>query len=66
MTQKTDRCPCNKRSVKRAKAHDRLLEWETGPAAEALEDFKKNKIHAGILAKVGYIIFPYSTSSLPC
>ncbi|CAM9775810.1 unnamed protein product [Ectocarpus sp. 4 AP-2014] len=42
--------PYNK-DVKRAKAHDRLLEWETGPAAEALEDFKKNKIHAGILAK---------------
>ncbi|CAM9174938.1 unnamed protein product, partial [Ectocarpus sp. 8 AP-2014] len=42
--------PYNK-DVKRAKAHDRLLEWETGPAAEALEDFKKNKIHARILAK---------------
>lgn len=40
-------------SAKRTGAHDRALEWESGPAAEKLEDFKKNSIHAGILAKVG-------------
>ncbi|CAM9524052.1 unnamed protein product [Scytosiphon promiscuus] len=37
--------------ARRTDAHDRVLEWETGPAAEALEAFKKNKIHAGILEK---------------
>ena len=41
-------------SMKRQGAHDRALEWETGPAAEALEKFKTGKIHAGILAKVGH------------
>lgn len=40
-------------SMKRQGAHDRALEWETGPTAEALEKFKTEKIHAGILAKVG-------------
>lgn len=42
--------PHNKH-MKRQKAHDRALEWETGPTAEALEKFKTEKIHAGILAK---------------
>ncbi|CAM9185015.1 unnamed protein product [Laminaria digitata] len=42
--------PHNKH-MKRQGAHDRALEWETGPAAEALEKFKTDKIHAGILAK---------------
>eukprot|EP00904_Undaria_pinnatifida_P010899 jgi/Undpi1/693/HiC_scaffold_10.g04157.m1 len=37
--------------MKRQGADDRALEWETGPAAEALEKFKTDKIHASILAK---------------
>lgn len=45
------------RSMKQQGAHDRALEWETGPAAEALEKFKKDTIHAGILAKVGCCVF---------
>ena len=40
--------------MKRQGADDRALEWETGPAAEALEKFKTDKIHASILAKVGH------------
>lgn len=39
-------------SAKRAGADDRVLEWESGPAAESLEEFKKNSIQSGILAKV--------------
>lgn len=39
--------------MKQQGAEDRALEWETGPAAEALEEFKTLKIHAGILAQVG-------------
>lgn len=44
-------------SAKRTGAEDRALEWESGPAAERVEEFKKKSIHAGILAQVGGIQF---------
>eukprot|EP00752_Nemacystus_decipiens_P001432 g1412.t1 len=37
--------------AKRTGAEDRALEWESGPAAERVERFKKESIHAGILAQ---------------
>ncbi|CAM9246586.1 unnamed protein product [Ascophyllum nodosum] len=37
--------------MKQQGAQDRALEWETGDSADALENFKRKKIHAGILAK---------------
>lgn len=40
--------------MKEQGAGDRALEWETGPAADALERFKTDTIHSGILAKVIY------------
>lgn len=47
-----DRSINHRNRAKRTGAVDRALEWESGPAADRLEEFKNN-IHAGILAKVG-------------
>lgn len=53
-------------SAKRTGADDRVLEWNSGPEAEALEAFKTNKIQAGILAKVGLVFFKYLSKEYRC
>lgn len=54
-----------RKSMKQQGAQDRALEWESGDAADAIEDFKRNKIHSGILAKVIYFAHSARVNVIP-